>query len=62
MTAGSSVATLLAVIPLLGPGAAHDTHRIDLDKSLEVVVAVAGVYVLGAYLLPWSLSLMARTL
>lgn len=59
---GFMVIPVLALIPLLGMGAARDAHGIDLQKSLEVFAAVAGVYVLGAYLLPWALSLTARKL
>jgi Kef-type K+ transport system membrane component KefB len=53
---------VLALIPLLGTGGTHDGQGIDPVKSLEVIAAVAGVYVLGGYLLPWALSLTARKL
>jgi glutathione-regulated potassium-efflux system protein KefB len=57
---GFMVIPVLALIPLLGMGAVHGAHGIHLEKSLEVLAAIAGVYVLGAYLLPWALSLTAR--
>jgi glutathione-regulated potassium-efflux system protein KefB len=59
---GFMVIPVLAFIPLLGMGATHGAHGIDLEKSLEVLAAVAGVYVLGAYLLPWALAVTARKL
>ena len=59
---GFMVIPVLALIPILGAGAAAVGHAPDVAKTLEVVAAVAGVYVLGRFLLPWALTLTARDL
>jgi glutathione-regulated potassium-efflux system protein KefB len=58
---GFMLIPVLALIPLL-EGGTQGAHGIDPIKSLEVVAAVAGVYLLGGYVLPWALSLTARRL
>jgi glutathione-regulated potassium-efflux system protein KefB len=57
---GFMVVPVLALIPFLGGGSDQAAHSVELTKLLEVVVAIGGVYVLGRYVLPWTLSLTAR--
>jgi glutathione-regulated potassium-efflux system protein KefB len=56
------VIPVLALIPVLGAGTAQGGHALDIEKTLEVIAAVAGVYTLGRFLLPWALKLTARNL
>ena len=53
---------VLALIPILGAGSPAGGHALDVATILEVVAAVAGVYVLGRFLMPWALTLTARDL
>jgi glutathione-regulated potassium-efflux system ancillary protein KefC len=53
---------VLAVIPILGTAPAQGGHALSLEKILEVLAAIAGVYVLGRFVLPRSLVLTARNL
>jgi glutathione-regulated potassium-efflux system protein KefB len=59
---GLMVVPVLALIPLLAAGSAQGGHVLDIAKTLEVVASIAGVYVLGRYLLPRALTLTARDL
>jgi glutathione-regulated potassium-efflux system protein KefB len=59
---GFMVIPVLALIPILGAGPAHGGETFEIKTTLEVVAAVAGVFVLGRYLLPWALTLTARNL
>jgi len=59
---GFMVVPVLALIPILATGSAQGGFSVDLRKTLEVVAAVAGVYVLGRYLLPRALALTAQSL
>jgi glutathione-regulated potassium-efflux system ancillary protein KefC len=59
---GFMVIPVLALIPILAAGSAHGGGTFELRKALEVVAAVAGVFVLGRFLLPWALTLTARNL
>ena len=56
------VVPLLALIPLLGAGSAHDQHAFQLRTVLAVIGAIGGVYILGRYVVPWALKLTARDL
>ena len=56
------VVPVLALIPILGAGEAHPGYAFEIKKTLEVVAAVAGVFVLGRFLLPRALTLTARNL
>lgn len=59
---GLMVVPVLALIPILATGSAQGGHFLDLEKILEVIAALAGVYVLGRFLLPGALTLTARSL
>jgi glutathione-regulated potassium-efflux system protein KefB len=59
---GLMVVPVLAVIPILAAGSAHGRQMLGIEKAFEVVAAIAGVYVLGRYLLPRALTLTARDL
>jgi len=59
---GFMVIPVLALIPILGAGSAHAGETFEIKKTFEVVAAVAGVFALGRFLLPWTLTLTARTL
>lgn len=59
---GFMVVPVLALIPILAAGSAQGGHVLDIVKTLEVVASIAGVYVLGRYLLPWAMKLTARDL
>jgi glutathione-regulated potassium-efflux system protein KefB len=59
---GFMVIPVLALMPLLGAGAAHGAHGVSLEKTFEVLAAVGGVYLLASYALPWALSITARKL
>jgi glutathione-regulated potassium-efflux system protein KefB len=54
------VVPVLAFIPILGANAASSSHGLDVGKTLQIVAAVAGVYVLGRFALPWALTRTAR--
>ena len=56
------VIPVLALIPILGVGHAGNGSIPTLDEALVVCAAVAAVYVLGRYLLPWALVLTASNL
>ena len=50
---GFMIVPVLALIPILAAGSAPGGgHLLDIEKIFEVVAAIAGVYVLGRYLLP----------
>ena len=53
---------VLALIPLLGAGSTHDQHPVQVRTVLAAVGAIAGVYVLGRYVLPWALKKTTRDL
>jgi glutathione-regulated potassium-efflux system protein KefB len=59
---GLMVVPVLALIPILAAGSAHGRPMLGIETTLEVVAAIAGVYVLGRYLLPRALTLTARDL
>jgi len=59
---GFMVVPVLALIPILATGSARSGFSIDLGKTIEVVAALAGVYVLGKFILPRALTLTARSL
>jgi len=59
---GFMVIPVLALIPVLAASSAHGGGTFELGKAVEVVAAVAGVFVLGRFLLPWALTLTARNL
>jgi len=60
---GFMIVPVLALIPILAAGSAPGGgHLLDIEKIFEVVAAIAGVYVLGRYLLPWALTRTARDL
>jgi glutathione-regulated potassium-efflux system protein KefB len=59
---GFMVVPVLALIPILATGSAQSGFSIDLRKTIEVVAALAGVYVLGKFILPRALTLTARSL
>ena len=56
------VVPVLALIPLLGAGSAHDQHAFQLRTVLAVIGAIGGVYILGRYVVPWGLKHTARDL
>jgi len=53
---------VLALIPVLGMASGPGAHGLDIEKVSAVVAAIAGVYVLGRFILPWALGLAARHL
>ena len=59
---GLMVVPVLALIPILAAGSAHGQQMLGIEKTFEVAAAIAGVYVLGRYLLPRALTLTARDL
>ncbi len=59
---GLMVVPVLALIPILAAGLAHGQQMLGIEKTFEVAAAIAGVYVLGRYLLPRALTLTARDL
>jgi len=59
---GFMVIPVLALIPILGAGSVHGGNAFEIKKTLEVLAAVAGVFVLGRFLLPRALTLTARML
>lgn len=59
---GFMVIPVLALIPILAAGSVLGGDSFEINKTLEVVAAVAGVFVLGRFLLPWALTLTARIL
>ena len=60
---GFMIVPVLALIPILAAGSAPGGgHLLDIEKTFEVVAAIAGVYALGRYLLPWALTRTARDL
>lgn len=59
---GLMVVPVLALIPILAAGSAHGQQMLGIETTFEVVAAIAGVYVLGRYLLPRALTLTARDL
>src|SRR4030095_6026990 len=59
---GFMIVPILALIPILAVGSTHGGDFLDLKKTLEVVGALAGVFVLGRYVLPRLLTLTARDL
>ena len=56
------VIPVLALIPLLSAGSAHGGEMPDRQTVLQVVAALAGVFVLGRFILPRALALTARSL
>ncbi|HXV83009.1 MAG TPA: cation:proton antiporter, partial [Candidatus Binatia bacterium] len=62
VTQSFMVIVVLAVIPILAAGPAHSIPMPNLDKTLEVIVAVAAVYGLGRYGLPKMLTWAAGRL
>jgi glutathione-regulated potassium-efflux system ancillary protein KefC len=56
------VIAVLAVIPILAADPVHSIPMPNLDKTLEVIAAVAAVYGLGRYALPKMLTWAARKL
>jgi glutathione-regulated potassium-efflux system protein KefB len=63
MFQGFMVVPVLALIPILGAGSASSSgHLFDTQKTLYVVGALAGVFVLGRFVLPQVLALTARGL
>jgi len=59
---GLMVVPVLALIPILAAGWTHGRQMLGIETTFEVVAAIAGVYVLGRYLLPRALTLTARDL
>ena len=59
---GFMVVPVLALVPLVVAGTAQGGNTLDITKSLQVIAAVAGVYVLGRFVLPRALTLTARNL
>jgi len=59
---GSMAIPVLALIPILGAGSGAAGYAADIRKILAVLAAIAGVYILGRYLLPRALTLTARNL
>jgi len=53
---------VLALVPIVGAGHSDSGLTPTLDKTLAVCAAVAGVYVLGRYVLPKALVVTARNL
>ena len=62
MFQGFMVVPVLALIPILGAGSAGSGHLFDTQKTVYVVGALVGVYILGRYVLPQVLALTARGL
>jgi len=54
------VVPVLALVPMLGASVASGGHGLDVGKTLQIVAAIAGVYVLGRFVLPWALTRTAR--
>jgi len=55
------VIPVVALIPLLSAGSAHGGQMPDPQTVLQVVAALAGVFVLGRFILPRALALTARS-
>jgi glutathione-regulated potassium-efflux system protein KefB len=59
---GFMVVPVLALIPIIGSASPQGAHSVPVEKIVEVIAALVGVYVLGRYVLPWVLGLTARNL
>lgn len=59
---GFMVVPVLGLVPIVAAGTAQGWRPLDITKSLQVIAAVAGVYVLGRFVLPRALNLTARNL
>ena len=55
------VVPVLALIPALAAGPLANAYGVDLGKVLSMAAAIGGIYALGRYLLPWALSIAARS-
>lgn len=56
------VVPVLALIPLLGADSANDQHPLQVRTVLAVIGAIAGVYILGRFVVPFALKRTARDL